>query len=205
MRKSVAFEDNIITNVSAKMIWKRWMGFLMSFLLSFPIYAETDSISRKIEALSIGDDSLHSVSGDDLKRLNGKFDTFLVGPRVNYTQGKYGFLGLSGSFMWHEVGYVLESHIGFAAGMDLRLTKAMVYAPKFTVEYRYVIGIVRVGYHYFTDFKSDFEHRISAEIGISLLSFLDITYLHSFGSSRNPFQLNSNYLNVTATIPLNLN
>lgn len=149
-------------------------------------------------------DTLHSVSKDDVKHFYRKFDTFLVGARVNYTQGKYGFLGLSGTCMWHEVGYVLESHLGFAAGMDFRLTKAMVYAPKVTFEYRYLIGVVRVGYHYFTDFKSDFEHRISAEIGISLLSFLDITYLHSFGSSRNPFQLDSNYLNVTATIPLNL-
>jgi hypothetical protein len=149
-------------------------------------------------------DTLHAVSKDDLKHLHGKFDTFLVGPRINYTQGKYGFLGLSGTCMWHEMGYVPESHLGFSVGMDFRLTKSMVYAPKFTFEYRYVIGIARVGYSYFTDFKSDFEHRFSAEIGISLLSFLDITYLHSFGSSRNPFQLGSNYLNVTATIPLNL-
>ncbi len=176
----------------------------LSFLLvvfSAPCRASepVDSIPSK----SMAGDSTASVSKKDFE-LQGTFDTFFVGARINYTQGKYGFLGCSGTFMWHEVGYVLESHLGFSAGMDFRLTKSVVYAPKFTFEYRYLIGIVRVGYHYFTDFKSDFEHRISAEIGISLLSFLDITYLHSFGSSRNPFQLGSNYLNVTATIPLNI-
>lgn len=163
-----------------------------------------DSFPEKVQSESVFDDSTSSISKKDLK-VPGKFDTFLVGARVNYMQGKYAFLGCSGTFMWHEVGYVLESHLGFSAGMDIRLTKSTIYVPKITFEYRYVIGIARVGYHYFTDFRSDFEHRISAEIGISLLSFLDITYLHSFGSSRNPFQLDSNYLNVTATIPLNLN
>ncbi|WP_294672961.1 hypothetical protein [uncultured Fluviicola sp.] len=166
-------------------------------------HERSDSFPAKPESKSVLKDSIHTVSKKDFRKL-GKFDSFLTGPRINYTQGKHGFLGLSGSFMWHEVGYVFQSHIGFAAGMDLRLTKSMVYAPKFTFEYRYVIGLVRVGYYYFTDLKSDFEHRVSAEIGLSFFSFLDITYLHSFGSSGNPFHLDSDYLNFTATIPLNL-
>lgn len=161
----------------------------------------TDSFPGKSE--SIVDDSTASVSKKGMEMM-GPFDTFLVGARVNYMQGKYGFLGCSGTFMWHEVGYVLESHLGFSAGMDFRLTKSLVYAPKFTFEYRYLIGIARVGYSYYTDFKSEADHRISAEIGISLLSFLDITYLHSFGAARNPFHLGNDYLNITATIPLNL-
>ena len=162
-----------------------------------------DTVPPKIQPELFFDDSTSSVSPKDLKR-HRTFDTFVVGARVNYTQGKYGFLGCSGTFMWHEMGYVPISHLGFSAGMDFRLTKSMVYAPKFTFEYRYVIGIARVGYSYLTDFKSDFEHRFSAEIGISLFSFLDITYLHSFGSRGNPFNLGNDYLNITATIPLNL-
>lgn len=183
---------------------------LASLSLLFGLFAtpclasETvDSFPGKFQSEPVIDDSTTAVSKKDLK-APGTFDTFLVGARVNYMQGKYGFLGCSGTFMWHEVGYVLESHLGFSAGMDFRLTKSTVYAPKIAFEYRYLIGIVRVGYSYYSDFKSDFDHRISAEIGISLLSFLDITYLHSFGSARNPFHLGNDYLNITATIPLNL-
>ena len=174
-----------------------------SFDTSCLAFGLGNSFSEKFQSASVFDDSTSTVSRKDLK-MPGKFDTFLVGVRVNYIQGKYGFLGCSGTFMWHEVGYVLESHFGFSAGMDFRLTKSMVYAPKITFEYRYLIGITRVGYSYYSDFKSEADHRISAEIGISLLSFLDITYLHSFGSERNPFHLGNDYLNITATIPLNL-
>jgi len=168
-----------------------------------PVYAQTDTIPEDWKQLS-NFDSIPPISRTLPRKYSRKFDTFFVGPRINYTQGKYGFLGASASFAWHEIGYAPQSHLGFSAGMDFRLTKSMVYAPKITFEYRYLIGVVRAGYHYFTDFKSEFEHRFSAEIGLSLLSFLDITYLHSFGSKRNPFQLEGSYLNVTATIPLNL-
>jgi hypothetical protein len=183
---------------------------LLSFLITLcclanqnGVYAQTDTISEDWKHLS-NFDSVPPIPQKITRQYSRTFDSFLVGPRINYTQGKYGFLGASASFAWHETGYVFESHIGISAGMDFRLTKSMVYAPKINVEYRYLIWVARVGYHYFTDFKSDSEHRISAEIGLSLLSFLDITYLHSFGSSRNPFQLNADYLNITATIPLNL-
>lgn len=164
-------------------------------------YTQTDAVSKESvirSSQSVKDED--ASSGLDY----GVFSTFFVGPRINYTQGKYGFLGASGAFMWHNIGYIFESHIGFSAGMDVRVTKSMVYAPKITVEGRYLIGVARVGYSYLTDFKSDFEHRISAEIGFSLFGFVDLTYLHSFGSDRNPFQLENSYLNLTATIPLNL-
>lgn len=163
----------------------------------------SDTFPAKSESKPVVDDSITSVSKKDF-RAPGKFDTFLIGVRVNYTQGKYGFLGGSATCMWHEIGYVPESHIGFATGMDFRLTKSLLAAPKVTFEYRYVVGVVRIGYTCFTDFKSGFDHRISAEIGFSLLSFLDITYLHSFGSARNPFSLGNDYFNLVATIPLNL-
>lgn len=161
-------------------------------------FAQADTISRESQSLTI------STEKTLPKIRYGTFNTFFVGPRINYTQGKYGFLGCSGAFMWHDIGYIFESHIGFSAGMDVRLTKSLVYAPKLTVEYRYFVFIARAGYQYFTDFKSDFEHRVSAEAGLSLFGFLDLTYLHSFGSNRNPFQLENSYLNLTATIPLNM-
>ncbi|MNK12802.1 hypothetical protein D3C87_308780 [compost metagenome] len=163
------------------------------------VYAQADNFSGESGTLTL------SREGNLPSRTRyGTFNTFLVGPRINYIQGKYGFLGCSGAFMWHNVHYIFESHIGFSAGMDFRLTKSPVYVPKVTFEYRYLIGVARVGYNYLTDFKSDLEHRISAEIGLSLFGFLDLTYLHSFGSDRNPFQLEANYLNLTATIPFNL-
>jgi hypothetical protein len=170
-----------------------------SCLASEPV----DSFPEKFQSESLVDDSTFSVSRKDLK-MPSKFDTFLVGVRVNYMQGKYGFLGCSGTFTWHEMDHIPLSHIGFSAGMDVRLSKSPVYVPKIAVEYRFLIVVVRAGYQYYSDFKSLDDHRISAEIGISLLSFLDITYLHSFGSGRNPFHLGNDYLNITATIPLNL-
>ena len=179
------------------------LSFLIasSFLLKQnSVYAQTDdAFSEPSKPVAAPINNTQRLSLD-----YGKFNEFLVGARVNYTQGNYGFLGCSATFMWHDISYILESHIGFSAGIDFRLTKSMVYAPKIIVEYRYLIGIVRVGYSCFSNFKSDYEHRVSAEIGFSLLSFLDITYLHSFGSRRNPFQLGNDYLNITATIPLNL-
>ncbi len=183
---------------------------IISFLLVFSAFGKEspDNVqaavdSRNFECLWVTDDTIHP-NLKDVSLREGPFNTFLVGPRINYTHGKYGFLGCSGAFMWHEVGYIFESHIGFSAGMDFRLSKSTVYVPKVTVEYRYLIGVVRVGYSYFTDFKSAFEHRFSSEIGFSVFGFLDITYMHSFGSKRNPFDLESGYLNITATIPLNL-
>ncbi|TSJ45500.1 hypothetical protein [Fluviicola chungangensis] len=175
-------------------------SILLLFLMSWMGYqnricAQTDTSNS---------DNIPRITKKELRKYTRTFDTFLVGARVNYLQGKYGFLGLAGTFMWHEIGYIPESHIGLAAGMDFRLTKSMVYAPKITFEYRYQIGVVRVGYTCFTDFKSEPDHRISAEIGFSLLSFLDITYLHAFGSDRNPFFLGNDYFNLVATIPLNL-
>lgn len=163
------------------------------------VYAQIKAFSERPMPVIAPGDSIVSP----IRIRTGIFDTFWVGPRINYMQGKYGFLGASAAFMWHNIGYIPESHIGFSAGMDFRLTKSMVYAPKITAEGRYTFFVARVGYVYFTDFKSDFEHRISAEIGVSLLSFIDLTYLHSFGSKRNPFGLNDSYLNLTITVPVN--
>lgn len=164
------------------------------------LYAKADTLSEESKPGRTPGDSIIPP----VRIRTGVFNTFWVGPRINYLQGKYGFLGASAAFMWHNIGYIPESHIGFSAGMDFRLTKSTIYAPKITVEGRYTFFLARVGYTYFTDFKSDFEHRISTEIGLSLISFLDITYLHSFGSERNPFGLNEDYLNLTLTIPLNM-
>lgn len=173
-------------------------ALLFSFLGSQSrSFAQVDTIPRESQSLAI------PANKTLPKTRYGTFNTFFVGPRINYTQGKYGFLGCSGAFMWHNIHYIFESHIGFSAGMDVRLTKSPVYAPKITVEGRYVCFVARAGYAYFTDFKSDYEHRVSAEIGLSLFGFLDLTYLHSFGSDRNPFQLENSYLNLTVTLPLN--
>lgn len=165
------------------------------------VYAQTDAFSENFGSLPVSETRISPVSKD--KERYGTFNTFLVGPRINYIQGKYGFLGCSGAFMWHDINYIMESHLGFSAGMDFRLTKSTVYVPKVALEYRYFIFVARVGYTYFTDFRTDFEHRISAEIGLSLFGFLDVTYLHSFGSERNPFHLENDHLTITATIPLN--
>ncbi|WP_343634602.1 hypothetical protein [Fluviicola sp.] len=172
---------------------------VLSWFLSTGSHAQTDRFS---EGSGLPAASRESVIRS-MRIHNGYFDTFWTGPRVSYMQGKHGFLGVSGAFMWHNIGYIPEAHIGFAAGMDFRLTKSAVYVPKLTFEGRYAVFLARVGYSYLTDFKSDSEHRFSAEIGFSLLSFLDITYLHSFGSKRNPFGLNNDYFNLTVTIPLN--
>lgn len=184
-------------------VFYQWCVFLIIGIVGTrnSAIAQTDSL----QAINGSIQNISSVNAQSKKgNLSGIFDTFWVGPRINYMQGKYGFLGVSAAFMWHNIGYIPESHIGFSTGMDIRLTKSMVYAPKITVEGRYTIFLARVGYSYFTDFKSDFEHRISTEIGLSLMSFLDITYLHSFGSKQNPFGLNDDYLNLTLTIPLNM-
>ncbi len=130
-------------------------------------------------------------------------DELIGGPRVNYMQGKDGFIGLAFNLGWHESDYLPAKHLGFAVGTDLRLSKSLLMAPKVTLEYRYYIGIVRVGYLCYTDFGQRPDNRISAEIGISLLSFIDLTYAHTFGfNDRNPYNLGNDYINLTISLPL---
>lgn len=148
--------------------------------------------------------SIHAQYSDhfSIRELGVSPDDLLGGPRVNYMQGKDGFLGLAFNLGWHETGYLPLKHVGFAIGSDIKLSNAFLVAPKITLEYRYFIGIVRLGYLYYTDFSRKFENRLSAEIGFSLLSFADLTYVHTFGFNNNPFNLGNDYFNLTISIPL---
>lgn len=130
-------------------------------------------------------------------------DQVWAGPRINYMQGKDGFAGLAFHLNWHEVEEIIPfRHVGFAVGSDFKLSPSFLMAPKVTVEYRFLIGIIRTGYSCYTDFGRSVDHRISAEIGLSLFSFADLTYVHTFGFNNNPFNLGNDYVNFTVTIPL---
>lgn len=129
-------------------------------------------------------------------------DDLIGGPRINYMQGKDGFVGLAFNLGWNETGYLPLKHIGFAIGSDIKLSNSFLMAPKVTLEYRYLIGIVRLGYLYYTDFNRKFENRVSAEIGFSLIGFADLTYVHTFGFNNDPFNLGNDYLNLTISFPL---
>lgn len=130
------------------------------------------------------------------------FDELAAGPRINYMQGKDGFLGLAFNVGWHETEYVPSKHIGFAIGSDFKLSKSFLMAPKVVLEYRYYLGILRLGYLYYTDFGREADHRLSAEIGFSFLSFGELSYVHTFGFNNNPFNLGSDYFNLTISIPV---
>lgn len=145
----------------------------------------------------------------DKKRLNSEMmpgvdmDGLFAGLRINYAQGKDGFIG----FAYHMSGQEMEDflplkHIGFAVGMDLRLSSVFLAAPKINLEYRYYIGIARVGYLCYTDFRGRPDNRISAEIGFSFFTLADLTYVHTFGFGNNPFNLGNDYINLTISIPL---
>ena len=129
-------------------------------------------------------------------------DEFTAGPRVNYMQGKDGFIGLAFNAGWHETGYVPMKHFGFAIGSDFKLSRDFLMAPKVVLEYRYYIGIVRAGYMCYTDFAGRADNRLSAEVGLSLFSIAEISYIHTFGSSANPFNLGNDYFNLTISIPV---
>jgi hypothetical protein len=129
-------------------------------------------------------------------------DDLFGGPRINYMQGKDGFVGLAFNLGWHETGYLPIKHFGFAVGADLKLSKSFLMAPKVAVEYRYYILVARLGYMYYTDFDQQFDHRVPAEIGLSFLGFVDLTYVHTFRSEKNPFNLGNDYINLTVSVPL---
>ncbi|WP_430405014.1 hypothetical protein [Fluviicola sp.] len=137
-----------------------------------------------------------------IRELGVKPDGLIGGPRINYMQGKDGFAGLAFNLGWHESDFLPLKHFGFAVGSDIRLSSPLVIAPKITMEYLYYFGLLRVGYLCYTDFGRKFENRISAEIGISLLSFADLTYVHTFGFNNNPFNLGNDYVNLTISLPL---
>ncbi len=139
--------------------------------------------------------SLKEEFGVDLDELN-------AGPRINYMQGKDGFLGLAFQVGWHETQYVPEKHFGFAVGSDFKFSRNFLMAPKVVLEYRYYVGIIRLGYLCYTNFGRNVDNRLSAEIGFSFLSIAELSYVHTFGFSANPFNLGSDYFNFTISIPV---
>lgn len=160
------------------------ISFVVSIFLVCNLYAQEEDRFSLIEELSVNPDEL------------------IGGPRVNYMQGKDGFIGLAFNLGWHESDYIPVKHFGFAVGTDIRLSKSLLMAPKITLEYRYYIGILRVGYLCYTDFGRKLDNRISAEIGFSLFSFIDLTYVHTFGFNNDPFNLGNDYFNLTLSLPL---
>ncbi|WP_300357040.1 hypothetical protein [Fluviicola sp.] len=147
--------------------------------------------------------ALNKVSAQNaFRELVVSPDDLIGGPRINYMQGKDGFLGLAFNLGWHETGYLPLKHVGFAIGSDIKLSNSLLMAPKITLEYRYLVGIVRLTYLYYTDFNRTFENRVSAEIGFSLLGFADLTYAHTFGFNNDPFNLGNDYFNLTISFPL---
>lgn len=160
--------------------------YVLLFLLIFPVIGKVQAQSRNSFRKEFGIDS----------------DLLLAGLRVNYMQGKDGFVGGAFHMGWHETNYLPVKHVGFAVGSDFKLAKDLLMAPKVTLEYGYYIGVIRVGYLCYTDLNGRTDNRISAEIGVSLLSFIDLTYVHTFGFNRNPFNLGNDYFNFTMSIPL---
>lgn len=138
----------------------------------------------------------------DAEKLSVVPDELLGGPRINYMQGKDGFIGAAFHLGWHETDYLPIKHFGFAVGSDFRLSKNLLMAPKISLEYGYYFGVIRVGYLCYTDFGRKLDNRLSAEIGLSLLSFVDLTYVHTFGFNNNPFNLGNDYFNLTISLPL---
>jgi hypothetical protein len=61
-------------------------------------------------------------------------DYLFSGPRINYMQGKDGFIVLAFNLGWHETGYLPIKHFGFAVGTDLKLSKSLLMAPKVALE-----------------------------------------------------------------------
>lgn len=133
-----------------------------------------------------------------------KYNRFSVGIRANYMKGKYDYVGVAIPVFWWSRSYDLPiEHIGFSVGFDWKISGAeTVYAPKISFEYRYLILVGRIGHQYYTDFKSRSESRMFIEAGFSVLGFVDVTYLHSFGFNGDPFRMRSSNLNITLTIPV---
>ncbi len=44
--------------------------------------------------------------------------------------------------------------------------------------------------------------RINYEIVLSFLGFVNLTYVQTFGSEKNPFNLGNDYVNLTVSVPL---
>src|SRR5690606_31636460 len=111
------------------------------------------------------------------------YNDFWVCLRGNYMMGKYNYVGGSVPFLWVSKGYGIPAqHIGFSVGFDVKVSGSeKVYAPKAAFEYRFFLLVARTGYCYYSDFGSRSEHRLFAEVGLSALGFLDVTYVHSFG------------------------
>ncbi|WP_343747079.1 hypothetical protein [Fluviicola sp.] len=159
--------------------------YMTLFLLVFLVFEPVQAQSRESFGEEFGIDP----------------DFRIGGLRVNYMQGKDGFVGGAFHFGWHETEYLPFKHVGFAVGSDFRLSKDLLMAPKVTLEYGYYFGVIRAGYLCYTDWNGRTDNRISAEIGFSLLSFVDLTYIHTFGFNHNPFNLGNDYVNLTINVP----
>ena len=99
-------------------------------------------------------------------QYNRESSEFWLCARINYIQGRYGYLGVAIPFTWNDIRDAPIPHIGFAAGIDLRLSKTLIYAPKFVVEAQIFPAIIRVGYQYYSDSDSHFDNRFLCVIGL---------------------------------------
>jgi hypothetical protein len=130
------------------------------------------------------------------------WNMIFLGPRVNYMPGNKSFIGIACPVNFQSVDYILNSHFGLAVGMDIKLRKELLLAPKISVEYRYQLFLARMGYLYYTDLEAH-DHAVFGEVGISVMSFIDLTYVHVF-HDRNPFDLGADYFNLTLTLGLSI-
>ena len=175
----------------------------------FSLNKEVSLDTNQVENDSLIIDYLQKQTNGEFKRPNvvkrffNEFDEFWVGGRINFSQGKYGYLGLALPLTWNTMYGWPILHIGISPGMDINISgSTAVYAPKISIEAQYLFGIGRVGYQYFTDFSSRHENRLFLEAGLTFFSFFDITYLHSLGFDGNPLNLGSGYFNLTFTLPI---
>ena len=187
---------------------------LLIFLSSASFGQEKEPIPPNSDTSRIKNDSLitnyvkvetipNYKRSNAINRFFDDFDEFWFGARLNYSQGKQGYIGLSFPLTWNTMYGWPIIHAGITPGMDINVSgSTTIYVPKISIEYQYALVIVRIGYQHFNDFVSRSENRLFLETGFTFFSFFDITYLHSFGFDGNPFNQSGSYLNVTATIPI---
>ena len=116
---------------------------LLIFLSSASFGQEKEPVPPNSDTSRIKNDSLitdylQKEANPEFKRPNAvkrffdDLDEFWVGARVNYSQGKYGYIGLALPLTWNWLRTVPMAHIGITPGMDINISgSTTIFVPKF--------------------------------------------------------------------------
>jgi len=124
-----------------------------------------------------------------------------LGARVSYSYMGESFLGLGIGYGLSDENYIPYKHLSICSFTDIGLNKNGIYGQRFSIDYRYLILVARVGAGVHTNFEN-YVMSFQGELGISILGLVEVSYGRQlFINNYNVFDFNKNMLHINVNIP----